>query len=321
MQNSNTPSTLIRKPSELEAKQTISALIYGQAGVGKTTLGCSAPAPVLFDYDGGVNRINGAHQCITLQVRSWEDTQNALREVREQFPDTRTIVIDTVGKMLDYIGDSIIRNDSRMGDRNGSLTLKGYGVRKTIFSDFLKQLAISGYNVIFLAHEKEEKQGDLTVKRPECGSAGNFNDLVREMDLVGYMQMVGKFRTLCWAPTEQFYAKNTCYLPAEDRLPLVVDENGTASGNNDYLARVIDRYRTMQEEKRKTTAAYEELLGEIDLMLAAVSSADALTETMEAIKAKAPIYNSRLVAAQKIAGRAKALGFVYDKENGKYVAA
>lgn len=312
-------SNLIRKPSELEAKSAISALIYGQAGVGKTTLGCSAPTPVLFDYDGGVNRINGAHQVPCVQIHSWEETDAAIREIREAMPEVRTIVIDTVGKMLDYISASIIRNDSRMGDRNGNLTLKGYGVRKSIFADFVKKMTISGYNVIFLAHEKEEKQGDVTVKRPETGSAGNFNDLVREMDLVGYFQMVGKYRTMCWAPTETFYAKNTCNLPAEDRLPIVVDEQGTAVGNNDYIARVIKRYHDIQEEKRKMTAAYDKLLDTIDTALKGVHTAEELNALCESVLKQEQIYDSRLKAGQKIAAKARELNLKLN-EDKRYVS-
>ena len=75
---------IIKKPSEIEPKATISILIYGQPGLGKTTLGCSAPSPVLFDYDGGVQRVNAAHQVPTVQIRSWEDTITAMNEIREE---------------------------------------------------------------------------------------------------------------------------------------------------------------------------------------------------------------------------------------------
>lgn len=312
---------LIKKPSELEAKQTISALIYGQAGVGKTTIGCSAPNPVLFDYDGGVTRINGAHQVPTVQIHSWEDTQQALDEIREELPETRSIVIDTAGKMLDYMSDYIIRDDSRMGNRDGSLTLKGYGRRKQMFIDFLRQMAVSGLNVIFIAHEREEKQGDLTMKRPEVGSAGNFSDLIKEMDLVGYMQMVGKNRTLCWTPTETYYAKNTCALPAEDKIPVVVNAEGLAEGNNDYFTKVLARYAERQAAARKTTNEYEQLLDAVDDALLGVKTPEELNKVVEAIKSRQPIYNSRLVTAQKVADKAKELGFKLDKVAGCYVAA
>lgn len=64
--------SLFKKPSELTAKPGIVAMIYGQPGSGKSTLACSAPGAVMIDTDGGVMRINGAHQVPTLQVESWE---------------------------------------------------------------------------------------------------------------------------------------------------------------------------------------------------------------------------------------------------------
>ena len=62
---------LIKKPNELTVKTTLSALIYGQPGMGKTTLALSAPNPVLFDYDGGIHRVNAAHRVPTVQITSW----------------------------------------------------------------------------------------------------------------------------------------------------------------------------------------------------------------------------------------------------------
>lgn len=38
--------SLFKQPSELEVSTTIKALIYGQPGLGKSTLGLSTPSPV-----------------------------------------------------------------------------------------------------------------------------------------------------------------------------------------------------------------------------------------------------------------------------------
>ena len=132
---------LIKKPSEIAPKSTISVLVYGEPGIGKTTIACSAPNAVLFDYDGGVQRINGAHQVPTLQPQSWEDTNAAIEEIEREMPEVQTIVIDTAGKMLDYMSAYIIKNDAKMAMRDGSLSLKGYGVRKTMFASFLMMYA------------------------------------------------------------------------------------------------------------------------------------------------------------------------------------
>ena len=253
---------IIKRPSELSVKNTLSVLIYGQPGIGKTTFGVSAPNAVLFDYDGGVQRINGAHQVATLQPTSWEDTALALTEIQNEMPEVQTIVIDTVGKMLDYMSAYIIKNDAKMAMRDGSLSLKGYGVRKQMFVNFIKQLAIMGKNVVFVAHEREERRGEETFKRPEIGGS-SANDLIKELDLVGYMYAVGKERIITFDPAEYYYAKNTCNLPAAIKLPVVVDEKGNGTANN-AMANIVKSYEGAQVKRQETTAEYESLLAVID---------------------------------------------------------
>ena len=69
---------LIKKSNELTVKTTLSALIYGQPGMGKTTLALSAPNPVLFDYDGGIHRVNAAHRVPTVQLKYFLSWINSL---------------------------------------------------------------------------------------------------------------------------------------------------------------------------------------------------------------------------------------------------
>lgn len=307
---------LIRKPSELEAKQTITMLVYGQPGVGKTTLAVSAPDAVLFDYDGGVQRINGAHQTLTVQIRSWEDTSEALDEIVASYPDVKTIVIDTVGKMLDFMSDYIVRNNSRMKKSDGTLSLQGYGLRKSMFIDFIKKTAVLGKNIIFVAHEKEEKRGDDTVKRPDIGGS-SANDLVKELDLVGYMQMLGKDRTIAFNPTEAYYAKNTCNLPAVTKIPLVVDETGMAVGDNNFVRRVLATYKKTQAVTQEETRKYDALVENIRTAVAAAGTAEELNKVLDSI-AKTQVYNSKMVGEKMAAQRAKALGLNFNAVDGRY---
>lgn len=307
---------LIRKPSELEAKQTITMLVYGQPGVGKTTLAVSAPDAVLFDYDDGVQRINGAHQTLTVQIRSWEDTSEALDEIVASYPDVKTIVIDTVGKMLDFMSEYIVRNNSRMKKSDGTLSLQGYGLRKSMFIDFIKKTAVLGKNIIFVAHEKEEKRGDDTVKRPDIGGS-SANDLVKELDLVGYMQMLGKDRTIAFNPTEAYYAKNTCNLPAVTKIPLVVDETGMAVGDNNFVRRVLATYKKTQAVTQEETRKYDALVENIRTAVAAAGTAEELNKVLDSI-AKTQVYNSKMVGEKMAAQRAKALGLNFNAVDGRY---
>lgn len=307
---------IIKRPSELNVKATLSVLIYGQPGIGKTTLGVSAPDAVLFDYDCGVQRINGAHQVPTLQPTSWEDTNAALQEIAQEMPEIKTIVIDTVGKMLDYMSAYIIRTDPKMAMRDGSLSLKGYGVRKTMFVNFIKQLALMGKNVIFIAHEREERRGEETFKRPEIGGS-SANDLIKELDLVGYMYAVGKERIITFDPAEYYYAKNTCNLPAAIKLPVVVDETGKAS-QNVAMANIVKSYKAAQVKRQAMTAEYEQVLGIIAETMTFAKDADSLNEVMAKVFSLEQIYDSFLKAQKAVAAKGKELGLTYNTIAKRY---
>ena len=306
--------TLIKRPSELKAKKTIAVLIYGQPGAGKTTLGESAPNAVLFDYDQGAYRTNGAHQVPTFSPESWEQTDQAIEEIKAEMPECETIVIDTVGKMLDYMAEYITRTDPKKKKLDGSLSLPGYGTRKQMFIDFIHRMQMLGKNVVFIAHEKEEKRGEETVKRPEIGGS-SANDLIKELDLVGYVQMIGSERTISFNPTESFYAKNTCNLEPYMKLPVTVDRNGLAVGNNDFMARIIARFQGTQESKMRLTADFDRLVSDINERVEACESADDLNTL--AAEFGAPefvhIYNSKLLAGQALRDRAAALGAKWNK--------
>lgn len=307
---------LIKKPSELSVKATLSVLIYGQPGIGKTTFGVSAPNAVLFDYDGGVQRINGAHQVPTLQPTSWEDTNLALKEIAEEMPEVKTIVIDTVGKMLDFMSAYIIKNDPKMGMRDGSLSLKGYGVRKTMFINFIKTLAMMGKNVVFVAHEREERRGEETFKRPEIGGS-SANDLIKELDLVGYMYAVGKERVITFDPAEYYYAKNTCNLPAAIKLPVVVDDQGSGLSNVAFT-NIVKSYTTAQAKRQEQTAEYEALLDVIEGKVAAATDAASLNEAMREVFGYEHIYDSMLRAQRAVAKKGAELKVVYNKAKKCY---
>lgn len=307
---------MIKRPSELSVKATLSVLIYGQPGIGKTTFGVSAPDAVLFDYDGGVQRINGAHQVPTLQPTSWEDTNLALQEIQNEMPEIKTIVIDTVGKMLDYMSAYIIKSDPKMAMRDGSLSLKGYGVRKQMFVNFIKQLALMGKNVVFIAHEREERRGEETFKRPEIGGS-SANDLIKELDLVGYMYAVGKERVITFDPAEYYYAKNTCNLPAAIKLPVVVDESGKGMSNVAF-SNIVAQYKVAQEKRQDTTARYEMLLGLIEETMSAVVDVESLNEAMAKLFAMEQIYDSFLRVQRAVANKGKELGLTYNKIAKRY---
>ena len=307
-----------KSPGELQSATTIKLLIYGSPGIGKSTLALSAPQPVLFDFDGGINRVNGAFQCPTLPVTSWEEVIEALDELMKGEVSCSTIVIDTAGKMLDYMSDYIMRKDSRMRMRDGSLALKGYGARKVMFANFLKDVTMMGKNVVFVAHEKEDKDGETRIVRPEM-SGSSLGDLLKELDLVGYMSAIGTDRTIGWNPTEKYYAKNTCNLPPIHKVVEIIDKQGNITGENNFLTLVFGNYNQYLANLKQLRVKYERLVNSF------VKGIDAVTDEVSANDVYSKIetfgghiWNSKLLSEQKLNEKCAAIGLKYNAIDDKY---
>lgn len=309
--------SVFKKPSELVFNSTIKALVYGQPGLGKSTLALSTPNPVLFDFDGGVQRVNGAFQCVTLPVGCWDEVLLGLDELEKESNDFKTIVIDTAGKMLDFMSAYIIKQDPKMAMRDGSLSLKGYGARKVMFVNFLKRVSMMGKHVIFVAHEREEKDGELRIVRPEIGGSSQ-GDLIKELDLVGYMQAIGSERTISWTPQEKFYAKNTCNLPPMQKIPVIIDQQGKIIGSNNFLSVIFNQYNLYLQQEANVRKEYDALLKEIEDEVSCIADADMANAYVDSMKTKKQIWDSNAHAKDLISNKCKELGLKFNKTTKKY---
>lgn len=312
---------LIKKPAEITAKRTANILIYGQPSMGKTTLACSAEKPVLFDFDGGVGRIHAAHRVDTLQVTSWDDVAPALEEVRK-LGCYRTLVIDTIGKMLGCIVDNIKKNQPNMVQRDGTLSLKGYGVRKNIWRQFLADINNMGMSVLFVGHEKEEKQGEVVVKRVDAGNATTANELFRDLDLVGYLSANGKGRSVDFCGSDIIYAKAPTSMRKTYPVDAIINAQGQCTAPNDFFARVIMAdYEAFQDANDKVVEAYESLMTDITERVVCIKNAEDANDVCEYIKGTTHLLDSLLRSRMLLRIKVKELGIEFDKEQGIFVDA
>lgn len=309
MQNaSKTMTSLIRKPGQLVVQPTIKVLIYGQPGLGKTTLALSTPQPLLLDFDGGIHRVSPQHQSDTLQVNSWDEVLSVLKEDLTSY---KTLVIDTAGKMLDFMTAYLIKNDPKLAKRDGALQLQGYGARKVMFSNFLAQVNMLGKHLVFVAHDKEEKDGDSKFIRPEIGGSSG-GDLIKEIDLVGYMEAIGKKRTISFDPCEKFYGKNTCHLETIIELP---DLNTMP---NNLMTTIFERYAKSLEDRKKVADEYNALLTVIKDGIEAANDVQSLNDLIPWAQTLEAIWDSRLQTKLLISEQAKKLSAKFNKVTSKY---
>ena len=151
--------SLIKKASELQISKVVKIMIYGQAGMGKTTLALSAPKPLLLDFDNGVKRVNNAQldDVGIVPITSWLDVQNVLREDLSSYD---TIIIDTIGKMMDFI------IAFRCGQRNPRI--QDWGNINNDFKQFCQTVSMMNKNVVFVAHREVQTDGNDRVLSLRC---------------------------------------------------------------------------------------------------------------------------------------------------------
>jgi hypothetical protein len=169
-----------------------------------------------------------------------------------------TIIFDTGGKLLDFMAGYIIKNNPKAGMRNGTLSLKGYGERKQEFSALCKRVSQLDKHIIFVAHQKTTEENEVKRYVPLFGGS-NYDDLVTELDLVGYVKMIGNNRTITFNPTEKNDGKNTCNLPPEINIALSVDEKGNAL-KNEFFSQVIDAYTARIRKNQEEGIKYNNII-------------------------------------------------------------
>ena len=305
--------SLIRKSTELNIPTNVKMMIYGQAGMGKSTVALSAPKPLLLDFDNGVKRMNMAHleNIDTVQVTSWNDVQLVLQEDLSVY---QTIVVDTIGKMMDFI------ITYKCGTRQPSI--RDWGGINAEFSWMTRTLSSLKKHIIFVAHRDTRKEGDDTVFIPALREK-SYNSIVTELDLLGYLEMKSERgvqrRTITFDPTSRNDGKNTCNLPSVMEVPTILDKNGNPTTKNDFIStRIIAPYLTMLQSKMAEQEAYNKVLSDITGRLELVADAASANDFIAHIDDFNHVGSSKMKASMMLAAKAKELGLIFNKETKTY---
>lgn len=305
--------SLIKKSNELVIPTTVKMMIYGQAGMGKTTVALSAPKPLLLDFDNGVKRVNMAHLdgVDIVQVTSWQDVQQVLQEDLSSY---QTIVVDTIGKMMDYI------ISYKCGTRQPQI--KDWGGINAEFSWLTRTLSSLNKNVVFVAHRDTRKEGDDTVFIPALREK-SYNSIVTELDLLGYLEMRNENgiqkRTITFDPTSRNDGKNTCNLPGIMFVPGILDKDGNPTAKNDFITtQVIRPYLNMLQVKKEEAAKYDKVVEEIREQIELITDAASANEVAKIINNFNHVGSSLAKARDMFGKKVKELGLVFDKETKTY---
>lgn len=306
--------SLIKKATELQISKTVKMMIYGQAGMGKTTLALSAPKPLLLDFDNGVKRVNNAQLADVgiVPIKNWQEVQQVLRE---NLSDYETIVVDTIGKMMDFI------IAYRCGF--GTPRIQDWSAINNDFQQFVHTLNDLNKNIIFVAHRDVQTDGNSRVFVPALRPK-NYNSIVTELDLLGYVQMRNENgyqkRTITFDPTDVSDGKNTCNMPSVMNIPAINDVQGNAIAKNDFITReVLGRYDKMIDIKENAAKEYQNVLNEIENGVEQITDAAGANNFLAHIGEYKQHGSSVIIKARDMfSKKVKSLGLVYDKAKKTY---
>lgn len=307
--------SLIKKATELQISKTVKMMIYGQAGMGKTTLALSAPKPLLLDFDNGVKRVNNAQLADVgiVPIKNWQEVQQVLRE---NLSDYETIVVDTIGKMMDFI------IAYRCGF--GTPRIQDWSAINNDFQQFVHTLNDLNKNIIFVAHRDVQTDGNSRVFVPALRPK-NYNSIVTELDLLGYVQMRNENgyqkRTITFDPTDVSDGKNTCNMPSVMNIPAINDVQGNAIAKNDFITReVLGRYDKMIDIKENAAKEYQNVLNEIENGVEQITDAAGANNFLAHIGEYKQHGSSVIIKARDMfSKKVKSLGLVYDKAKKTYL--
>lgn len=216
-------------------------LLYGEAGVGKTTFGASAPAPIFIQTEDGADVVGASRFPL---ATSWDDVLDAIKQLYTQEHQFQTVVVDS----LDWL-ETLIWRQVAAAHNVKSIEDFGYGKGYVHALDYWKRFLDGlnalrkdkGMGVIMIAHSIVRRFEDPSSEgydRYEIKLHRKAADLCMEQaDVIGFAtyrtttkQVEGKFgnkttravgtgeRVLRTQPRPAFIAKSRYPIP--DELPL-----------------------------------------------------------------------------------------------------
>jgi hypothetical protein len=275
-------------------------VLFGQPGSGKSSLAFSASRPLLLDFDLGAQRTVGRKD--TVRVNTWSDIADL---TAEDLVNHDTIIVDTVGRLLDVLVLDLAKRDPKVLRKTGEITLQGYGQLANAYKAWVKKIQSFGKDLVLISHDKEEKNGDNTYVRLDIAGSTK-QEILKSADLLGYMYMSGNIRTLDFNPTESHLGKNTPNFPVLS----IPDYSANQSFLSDLIQQSKDIMNAKSELQIKSEQEFNNTLDLINMAENAIMFNSLMNN--EVIKKSPPLK-------QQLVSIAKEKNILFDKEQKCFV--
>ena len=311
---------MITLPEEMTfTDKNFSMILYGPPGIGKPTLALSAPDPILIDFDHGISRVKAQHRKATMVCKTYEEVLSDVE--RPEIASFKTFVIDTGGSFVTYLQDWAMRtNPAQNRQKNGALSLKGFGAVKQEFQRFTGYVRdVMRKNIIYVFHSDEQKDKDGNpIQRLLCEGAVR-NIVWQPCDFGGYMQMIGTRRVISFTPETEFFAKGCYGIEGQREIPTL-----RQTDTNDFLTRLFEEARSNIEADNDAFAPvreqYKQTMKSVRDALDAVTDAQTATDAASYVASLTHVLTSQKEARALLKEKTDSIGLKWNKETGKYEA-
>ena len=191
--------------------------LYGDPGIGKTTLASQFPKSLILGFEQGTNALDNVY---VAQMKTWQDWKTVVGQLtknealKEKF---ETVCIDTTDMMWEMLVRKICAAHDvvRIGEIQWG---QGYEEAKQEFISGLDALSKSGYGIVFISHSTEktfkDDRGQEYTKIVPALPNRPFEVVNKMVDLVGYIRLIpvddegNKERFVFFRGDERFLAKS-----------------------------------------------------------------------------------------------------------------
>jgi len=304
---------MIRKANEINANTKYRILLYGVPGIAKSTTALSAPNPLVIDTDRGWNRV-------PVQFRKGDYTQpetyeELLSDLNSDMSKYETLVFDTGGSLLDLMKAYVIRQSPKNGQKDGTtLSMQGYGAVGREFSRLMNHCYFTlCKHVVIIFHAKEEKDGEDTKIRLDVEGATK-NNIWKNMDVGGFIEMRGNKRVVGFSPTERYFAKGTHGISGEVDLPNVM-----TGAPNTFLSELFGKFKDSVKEELVMSEQYDDLMSNVRRLVDGVTDAHLANAALEALKAHTHYFASKMESWTLLKEKTDSIGLTF--KDGAFQAA
>lgn len=150
------------KTPEVKSKR-VKLMMFGPAGVGKTTAAVKWPHAVIIDMERGTDNYQESilkSGSVVFQTTNPDEVKEEIKTLMTEKHDYKTIIIDPVTILYNAIQEKWTRTFSKYADTEKATELQDFGFRywakvKADYKSIMRMLLQCDLNVILTAHQKD----------------------------------------------------------------------------------------------------------------------------------------------------------------------